>query len=112
MSAARPGLALAHDVYFTLRDASPEARQALVDACSRYLSGHPGTLFFAAGTRAVERHREVNDAAFDVSLHVYFADEAAHDAYQQHPRHKRFIEEMSANWKTVRVFDSWVAAHR
>ena len=109
MNAAGPGLALAHDVYFTLHDASPEARQKLVDACSSYLSGHPGTVFFAVGPRAGEMHREVNDAAFDVSLHVYFADQAAHDAYQEHPRHGTFIEEMSGNWKAVRVFDSWVA---
>ena len=112
MKAAGPGLALAHDVYFNLRDASPEARQRLVDACSSHLSGHPGTVFFAAGARAGEMDREVNDAAFDVSLHVYFADRAAHDAYQEHPRHRKFIEEMSGNWKTVRVFDSWVAARR
>jgi hypothetical protein len=112
-AAAEPqGRALAHDVYFTLNDASPEARQKLVDACNSYLSGHPGAIFFAAGTRAAELQREVNDPGFDVSLHVYFSDKAAHDAYQDHPRHKRFIEEMSANWKTVRVFDSWVAVRR
>ena len=103
---------LAHDVFFTLRDASPGARQKLVDACSAYLSGHPGTVYFAAGTRVEEHRREVNDTAFDVSLHVYFADKAAHDAYQEHPRHKQFIAEMSANWKTVRVFDSWVVERR
>jgi hypothetical protein len=102
----------AHDVYFTLKDASPQARQALVDACRLYLSDHPGTVFFAAGTRAVEMQREVNDRGFDVSLHVCFANRAAHDAYQEHARHKQFIQEMSANWKTVRVFDSWVDASR
>ena len=112
-AAAEPqGRALAHDVYFTLKDASPEARQKLVDACSDHLSGHPGAIFFAAGTRAAELAREVNDQGFDVGLHVYFADQAAHDAYQEHPRHKKFIEEMSANWRTVRVFDSWVAVRR
>jgi hypothetical protein len=112
MNAEAPGRALAHDVYFTLRDASPEARQKLVDACATYLAGHPGAVFFSAGTRATELQREVNDAGFDVSLHVYFADQAAHDAYQEHPRHRKFIEEMSGNWKTVRVFDSWVSARR
>jgi hypothetical protein len=99
---------LAHDVYFTLRDAGPEARQKLVEACRLHLSGHDGTVFFAAGVRADEMAREVNDRGYDVSLHVYFRDQAAHDAYQEHPRHERFIAEMSGNWKTVRVFDSWV----
>jgi len=99
---------LAHDVFFTLRDASPEAKQKLLEACRKHLTGHEGTVFFAAGTRADEMAREVNDRGYDVSLHVYFRDKAAHDAYQDHPRHKQFIAEMNANWKTVRVFDSWV----
>jgi hypothetical protein len=99
---------LAHDVYFTLGDASPQARQKLVDACRRHLTGHEGTVFFATGVRAEEMTREVNDRGYDVSLHVYFRDKAAHDAYQEHPRHRRFIAEMGANWKAVRVFDSWV----
>jgi hypothetical protein len=103
---------LAHDVYFTLRDASPEAKQKLVDACRHHLAGHEGTVFFAAGVRADELARDVNDQGYDVSLHVYFRDKAAHDVYQDHPRHKQFIAEMNANWKTVRVFDSWVEAIR
>jgi len=110
--AAEAGRWLAHDVYFTLQDASPAARQKLVDACRLFLSGHPGTAFFATGVRAEEMAREVNDRAFDVSLHVYFRDRASHDAYQEHPRHKQFIAEMSANWKTVRVFDSWIEPTR
>ena len=110
--AAETGRSLAHDVYFTLRDASPEAKQKLVDACRKHLTGHEGTLFFAAGVRAEEMAREVNDRGFDVGLHVYFRDKAAHDLYQDHPRHQKFIAEMSANWKTVRVFDSWVETTR
>jgi hypothetical protein len=100
---------LAHDVYFTLKDASPAAREKLVEACRKHLTGHEGTVLFAAGVRATELAREVNDQGYDVSLHVYFRDKAAHDVYQDHPRHKQFIEEMNANWKTVRVFDSWVS---
>lgn len=102
----------AHDVFFSLKDASPEARQKLVDACKTYLSGHPGTVFFAAGARNEQMRREVNDQAFDVSLHLYFESQAAHDAYQEHPRHKQFIEENQANWKAVRVFDAWVETAR
>jgi len=103
-----PGRILAHDVYFTLKDAAPEAREKLVAACRRFLSGHEGAVSFAAGARAEELARPVNDRAFDVSLHVQFESLAAHDAYQDHPRHHSFIAEMSANWQAVRVFDSWV----
>jgi len=107
-----PGRALAHDVYFTLKDASPQAKAALVAACRKYLAGHDGVVFFATGTRADELARDVNDRGYDVSLHVYFKDMGAHDKYQEHPRHKQFIAENNANWKAVRVFDSWVETGR
>jgi hypothetical protein len=105
-AAAEP--VLAHDVYFALNDASAEARAKLVAACKKYLTGHEGTVYFAAGTLASELTRPVNDRDFDVSLHLYFKDVAAHDKYQEAPRHKQFIEEQQKNWKKVRVFDSWV----
>ena len=99
---------LAHDVFFALNDNSPEARAKLVEACKKYLSGHDGAVSFAVGTLAAEMSRPVNDRDYDVSLHVYFKDKASHDTYQDHPRHKQFIAENQANWKKVRVFDSWV----
>ncbi len=99
---------LAHNVYFSLKDASDAAKQKLVSACKKYLSTHAGTLFFACGTLATELKREVNDRDFDVGLHIIFQDQAAHDAYQIAPLHEKFIEENKANWKKVRVFDSLV----
>jgi hypothetical protein len=104
---AKGGL-ISHDVYFSLKDNSPAAAKKLVDACKKHLSGHPGEVFFAAGTRAKELDRDVNDRDFDVALHIVFRDKAAHDQYQEAPRHKQFIEENKANWKKVRVFDSVV----
>jgi len=101
---------LSHDVYFSLNDASPAARDALVAACKKYLTGHEGTLAFSAGVRAVELNRDVNDRDFDVALHIVFASKAAHDKYQDAARHKQFIEENQKNWKKVRVFDSLVDA--
>ena len=100
---------LAHDVYFTLNDNSAAARQKLVDACKKYLTGHPGTVSFSAGARVEDLTRDVNDKDFDVALHLVFKDKAAHDAYQDAPRHKQFIDENKDNWKKVRVFDSTVS---
>ena len=97
---------LSHSVYFSLHDASPAAIDRLVAACKTYLSGHAGTCFFSAGRLANECQRPVNDRAFDVALHVVFTDLAAHDAYQQAPRHLKFIEESKPNWAKVRVFDA------
>jgi hypothetical protein len=100
---------LAHNVYFSLNDNSDAAKDRLIAACKKYLSGHPGTVFFAAGGLAKELDRPVNDRDFDVALHVIFESKDAHDRYQKDARHLKFIEENTSNWKKVRVFDSYVA---
>ena len=99
---------LCHNVYFTLKDRSQGAADALVAACKKYLTVQPGIVFFACGTLELALAREVNDRDFDVALHVVFTDRAAHDAYQQDDTHNRFIAEMKHNWARVRVFDSLV----
>ncbi len=99
---------LVHNVYFALKDRSAAAKAKLVAACKQYLTGHPGTLFFAAGTLAEALDRAVNVRDFDVALHLVFTEQAAHDQYQEAPRHEQFIAENQDNWAGVRVFDSVV----
>ena len=99
---------LAHNVYFSLKDNSSSAKEKLLTACKKYLTGHQGTVFFACGMLAQEMRREVNDRDFEVALHVIFQDQAAHDKYQAASRHQQFIAENKENWKKVRVFDSTV----
>lgn len=99
---------LAHMVFFTLADDSPENQQKLVAACDKYLTGHDGTVYYSAGAIAQDLDRDVNDRDFDVALHIVFANKAAHDKYQTHPRHLKFIEENKELWSSVRVFDSYV----
>jgi hypothetical protein len=100
---------LGHMVYFTLKDRSPTAVQKLLADCRKYLTDHPGTVFFAAGTLVPDLARPVNQTDFDVALQVVFESRAAHDAYQLAPRHVQFIEENKANWARVRVFDADVS---
>lgn len=100
---------IGHMVYFTLKESSPANRQRLVDACRKYLTGHAGTAFFAAGTLAEDFTREVNDRSWDVALHLVFEDKASHDQYQDHPRHEVFIRENKESWKAVKVFDSIIS---
>ena len=110
-SAIRPtaGPRLAHLVYFKLKDSSGGSRAKLVAACKLYLTGHPGTASFAVGTRAGDLNGEANDREFDVSLHLVFENKEAHDKYQEHERHKKFIEENLENLEKVRVFDSYLS---
>src|SRR5262245_4687395 len=91
-AAGRPGL-LIHNVYFTLHDNSAAAQQRLREACQKYLTGHPGTVFFACGILADELRRPVNDRDFEVSLHIVFESPAAHDRYQEAALHQQFIAE-------------------
>lgn len=99
---------LAHIVFFDLHDDSDAARQKLVDSANANLSGHEGTVYFSMGIIGKEFARPVNDHDFSVALHVVFRDKAAHDKYQAHPRHQKFIEDGKPNWKRVRVFDSYI----
>ena len=85
------------------------SRAKLVAACKLLLNGHEGTVSFATGTLAGDFTREVNDRDFDVSLHLVFVNKAAHDKYQEHPRHLKFVEENKENWEKVRVFDSYLS---
>lgn len=101
---------LAHMVYFSLAEKTPDNREKLVAACLKHLTGHEGTVYFSVGTLAEELDRDVNDRQFDVALHVVFANAQAHDTYQTHPRHLQFIEENKHLWSQVRVFDSRLAA--
>jgi hypothetical protein len=101
---------LSHDVFFHLKDRSPEARQKLIAGCKKYLADHPGTVWFAAGPLVDEFDRDVNDRDFDVALHVVFRNKAAHNRYQTAEGHVKFIEEYEDLWDSVRVFDSYVDA--
>jgi len=104
-----PGPQLGHMVFFELVENTPAAREKLAAACTKHLSGHEGTVYFSVGTLAEEYQREVNDRGFHVALHLVFKSKAAHDKYQTHERHLKFIEENKDLWKKVRVFDSYLA---
>lgn len=99
---------LAHMVFFELKQPTAQAKEKLVAACKKHLSKHEGTAYFSVGTLAEEFNREVNDRGFHVALHMVFKDKAAHDRYQTHERHVKFVNENKDDWKKVRVFDSYL----
>lgn len=108
-AAADKPLMVSHDVFFSLKENTPENKKTLVEACHKYLKGHPGEAFFSAGVLAEDLKRPVNDLNFDVALHLVFNDKASQDKYQDAPRHLEFIEKNKSLWKSVRVFDSYVS---
>ena len=97
---------LAHSVFFTLAEKTPEAQDKLIQGCHTYLKDHPGVVYFAAGARCEELAREVNDTGYDVGLIVVFDTQESHDTYQTAPDHLAFIEKCKDLWSSVRVFDT------
>ncbi len=99
-----------HNVFFGLKDNSPELISKLIRDCYTYLQPEDGILFFSAGSRAEGFERDVNDTAFHVALTVLFKDSEAHDAYQVSRQHNIFIDRNKDNWAGARVFDSNITA--
>jgi hypothetical protein len=99
---------LSHNVFFSLKDNSENAKNELVAGCQTYLTGHPGTVFFCVGTLADDISWEVSDRNFDVVLQIIFESKAAHDTYQDSPRHEEFFEKLGGNWKNLRSADAYV----
>jgi hypothetical protein len=104
----KAGPRLAHMVFFTLKDHSPEAREKFVEVCDKYLSNHPGTVFFAVGTIAEDVVESVSVRDFDVALHLVFESKEAEARYLADPRHTQFVQENKDAWSKVRVFDSYL----
>ena len=99
---------LAHSVFFTLKDTSDAAVEALVDDCYSYLKDHPGVIYFSAGRIVAEHNRDVNVTDFQAGFTVVFTNKSYHDLYQDAEQHKIFLDRNKANWELVRVFDTYV----
>ncbi|MFN3410465.1 MAG: Dabb family protein [Limisphaerales bacterium] len=82
-----------HVVIFWTDPAQPGAVEELVAGCERYLRDIPGVLHFHVG-RMVGSPRPVVEQSYQVALNLIFPDKAAHDAYQVHPRHVEFVEQV------------------
>lgn len=101
-----------HLVYFWIREgAEANAAEKLAEGCRTYLSGIPGVLRIEVGFPA-GTDREVVDNSYGVALMVEFADPAAHDIYQDHPDHLKFIERCSPLWSRVQVYDTRIPTSR
>ena len=100
------GPQFSHAVYFTLKNNSILQKQKLVRDCYAYLRGHEGLVFFAASEKAEHAESKPNEAQFDVSLHMVFANRDFYAEYEQSKKHQEFIARNKDNWQEVKVFDS------
>jgi hypothetical protein len=104
----RADKALAHMVFFTLKERTPENLAKMLEISHKYLSKHEGSTYFSVGVRAEDADEPVSVKDFDVALHVVFASKEAKDRYLVHPRHLQFVEAGKDLWSKVRVFDSYL----
>lgn len=51
-------------------------------------------------------NRPVIDRSYSYSLLLVFENKEAHDAYQPHPVHQKFVETCSPLWDKVLIYDS------
>jgi hypothetical protein len=102
---ALPDRVFVHHVYFWLKaPGDAQAREALI-AGLRTLTAVPEVLWSHIGVPAASE-RGVVDDSYSVSWLVFLADKAAEDRYQVDPIHLKFVEDCSALWERVVVYDT------
>jgi hypothetical protein len=101
---AEPGLM--HTVYFWLNDDVDEASAENFEAGVWNLEAIPTVKRMFFGPAAGTPSRDVTDNSFDYALILWFDDVAAHDEYQVHAIHAKFVEEQGEKFKKVRVRDN------
>ncbi|WP_266369130.1 Dabb family protein [Tellurirhabdus rosea] len=94
-----------HTVFFWLNNpASADDRQALRAGLETLKTiDHADACYVGA---PAETRRPVIDHSYDWSLTLIFKDKAAHDAYQEHPTHLKFVDDCARYWERVQVYDA------
>jgi hypothetical protein len=96
---------LSHIVVIWTDPEKPEAVEKVLAGARELLPGIPGVRHFHAG-RMVPSDRPVVEQSYQIALNVIFTDAAAERAYQTHPDHVRFVEEVFQPWCVqVRIYD-------
>ena len=99
---------LIHNVYFWVReDASDSELKDFSEALSE-LCAIDEIESSWVGSPAATPEREVTDNSFHTHLLLFFPDQAAHDRYQDHADHHRFVDRCKHLWTQVQVKDSTV----
>ncbi len=94
-----------HVVIFWTKPDQANAVETLLAGAEKYLKPCPGVLHYHCG-RMARSHRDVVDQSYQVALNLVFEDQAAQDAYQEHPLHVEFVEKVfKPNCERVVVYD-------
>jgi hypothetical protein len=94
-----------HHVYFWLKDAGSKTDLDKLIAGLKKLSAVKTIKQFHIGKPAATK-REVIDSSYAVSWLALFDNKEDQDSYQTDPIHLKFVEECSALWEKVIVYDA------
>lgn len=97
---------LVHHVFFWLKNpASKEDLNKLIEGL-KTLSAIDVVKSLHIGVPASTEKRPVVDASYSISELMFFDDIEGQNKYQEHPIHKKFVENYSHLWEKVIVYDS------
>ncbi|HEX8357973.1 MAG TPA: Dabb family protein [Segetibacter sp.] len=94
-----------HHVFFWLKNPSSKEDLAKLIAGLKTLEGIETVRKIHIGVPASTEIRPVVDNSYSASELLFFDDLAGQKTYQDHPIHLKFIENCSALWEKVIVYD-------
>jgi hypothetical protein len=97
---------LMHQVYFWLKNPDSKSDRDKLIAGLRTLARINTVRELHIGVPASTEKRDVVDNSFSVSELIYFDDVEGQNRYQDHPIHKKFVDDCSPLWEKVVVYDS------
>ena len=97
---------LIHHVFFWLKNPSSKEDLNKLIAGLKTLEKIESVRKIHVGVPASTEKRDVVDNSYSASEILYFDDLAGQKIYQDHPIHKKFVEDCSALWEKVIVYDA------
>jgi hypothetical protein len=97
---------LVHHVFFWLKNPNSKEDLAKLLAGLKTLAKIETVRGVHFGVPASTEKREVVDNSYSASEILFFDDTAGQKIYQDHPIHKKFVEDCSHLWEKVVVYDA------
>jgi hypothetical protein len=97
---------LTHHVFFWLKDPSSKEDLGKLLQGLQTLEQIETVRKIYIGVPASTEIRDVVDSSFSASELLFFDDAAGQKIYQDHPLHKKFVDDCSHLWQKVIVYDS------
>jgi hypothetical protein len=101
---------LVHHVFFWLKNPTSKDDLATLLKGLKTLAQIETVRGAHFGVPASTEKRDVVDNSYSASEILFFDDTAGQQVYQDHPVHKKFVEECSHLWERVVVYDAMASS--